>query len=232
MVGIACHGSGRFRIRTRIWFAMARVGGGDTKFVVSAMAAVVFVLLAPGTVASASGNPSLQAEIVGDPLNHGVSLGSGFLDPFASGIQKAETEAVSGSGASITVAALGWTQTATKPRKLFVVALSAVNWPGQNTSTVDQQTALAAKAAAATTCAGELGSPPKVDVTVRGIPNSHYFQCDRAPDGSVLEGITTARQNVFALAITDTAALSKAKLEAIGLKQYRRLHTPEASLST
>jgi hypothetical protein len=111
--------------------------------------------------------------------------------------------------------ALGWTDTAAKPKRSFIVALSALDWPNMDGPEVDQQTALAAQSAAATTCVGELGSPPKVDVTVHAIPNSHYFECRRAPDGSVLEGITTSREHVFAVLITDTVALSKRTLEAV-----------------
>ncbi|HEV3312357.1 MAG TPA: hypothetical protein VG815_17745, partial [Chloroflexota bacterium] len=178
------------------------------------------------------GNPSLQAEIVSDPLSHSAPLSAEFLSQFTSALQSAESTAATESGGSALVAALGWTVTTAKPKRSFIVALSALDWPKMNSSEVDQQTALAAKSAAATTCAGELGSPPKVDVTVRGIPNSHYFECGRAPDGSVLEGITTSRANVFAVIITDTVALSKRKLEAVSLKQYHALHSPEPSLST
>jgi hypothetical protein len=211
---------------------MARQGGGRVTVMVSALAFVLLALVVPGSAASAAGNPSLQAEIVGDPLSHGVSLGSGFLDPFSAGLQKAASSAGAASGVSVSAAALGWTEPGTKPKHLFVVALSALDWPGQRVTTIDKQAALAAKAAAATTCAGELGSPPKIDVSVRGIPNSHFFECDRAPDGSVLDGVTTSRQNVFAMVISHTKAMTKTNLESLALKQYRRLHKPEPSVNT
>jgi hypothetical protein len=206
-------------------------GGGRSKFAICAAVFVLGALVEPGPPASAAGNAGLQAEIVSDPLSHGAPLSSSLLGQFTSAIQSAESNAATESGGSASVAALGWTVTTAKPKRSFIVALSALDWPNMSSSQVDRQTALAAKSAAATTCAGELGSPPKVDVTVRSIPNSHYFECGRASDGSVLEGITTSRANVFAVIITDTVALSKHKLEAVTLKQYHALHSPDPSLT-
>jgi hypothetical protein len=171
-------------------------------------------------------------EIVGDPLVHGVPLASDVLGPFTSGLEKVETNATAGTAVSASVAALGWTEASAKPKKSFVVALISYNWPGQSASAIAHQTALAAKAAAASTCVGELASPPKVDEAVREIPNSHFFECGRAPNGSVLDGLTTSRGDVFAELLSDTASISKGKLVAVGLKQYRALHSPEAALST
>jgi hypothetical protein len=192
-------------------------------------AAGVFVGIAPTVNAVAAGNSSLQAEIVRDPLSHGVALGSGYLSQLVSGMQRAEDNAV-GAAASVSVAALGWAEPNHKSESL-IVALNALSWPGHTASDIEQNAALAAKSAAATVCAGALGSPPKVDTPVSKIPNSHFFQCDRGPNG-VIRGLTTARDNVFALLLSNSSTLSRKQLEKIGLRQYRALHSPEAYVTT
>jgi hypothetical protein len=187
----------------------------------------LFLSLIPVERCSAAGNVSLQAEIPADPLHHGVPLNSAALDEIVEKLQAGESQA--GTGATVSVAALGWSEPHST-KKTLLVTLSAISWPGQSVSEVDRQAALAAKSAAATICAGAIGSPPKVDVPLPRIPHSYFIECDRASNGAVIDGLTMARDNVFAVMASTASVFSRSDLQAFGLREYRVLHTPEPSL--
>jgi hypothetical protein len=192
-----------------------------------AVTAGLLLTLIPIERCSAAGNASLQAEIPGDPLPHGVPLNSVALDEIVAKLQAAESQA--GTGATVSVAALGWSEPHST-KKSLLVTLSAVTWPGQSSSAVARQAALAAASAAATICAGAIGSPPKVDVSLPRIPHSHFIECHRASNGAVIDGLTMARDNVFVIMASSASVFSRSEFQTFGLREYRVLHTPEPSL--
>ena len=170
------------------------------------------------------GRCALQSLIVHDPLRGGISLPSTDLDALISSLQQAETSAGANYGISTSAAALGWHRVSSKS-KTIVVILVALSSSGHSASSLNQAAVSASSSSAATVCAGAVASPPTVDVRVKGLPNSHYIRCTRSPTGVYLDGVTTARANIFAMLISSTATMSKSDLEAIAIRQFKTLPT-------
>jgi len=204
--------------------------------VITGTALAVAVVLAPAAepVAQAEGSAPLQQLIVHDPLMHGVPLPTSSLNSLVFGLYEYEKTAMTQMGGSASVAAYGWHEP-NASRKLVVVVLVGLSDPRLNSRDMSKQTALAAQSAAATICAGAIATPPKLDEKVRGIPNSHYIQCPKAPKNVVLDGVTTSRSNIFVMILSSLETMSRSRLQLLAKRQYDDLPAlglPSASTLT
>ena len=199
-----------------------------TRFAVGLVAIVTIGLstVATASPAVAAGNADLKRLIIPSPVAWSP-ISESRSQSFSSYLNGVETAAIAPAGLTSTSAAGGWQDTATK--RLLMIALVEINGNGITPSNSARFMNPAAKAGAASFCAGAEAAAPASLARVSGLPNAYLVVCPSAGSRSIPMGVSMTRANVLAFLISTQGSMSTQELESIARQQYAAL--PKSSPS-